>query len=72
MTIAYSKNFRRKKMTIATWQAGLDFSGKGGPMGMRKVVEFYKAWNGEGDFGKWSVDQVETPYFLRDDLSREL
>ena len=22
------------------------------------MVEFYKTWNGEGDFGKWSVDQV--------------
>ena len=46
-------------MTAAMWQAGLDFSGKGGgPIGMKEVVEFYKAWNGEGDFGKWSVDQV--------------
>ena len=23
------------------------------------MVKFYKAWNGEGDFGKWSVDQVD-------------
>ena len=47
-------------MTGSTWQAGLDFSGKDrGPIvGMKEVVEFYKAWNGEGDFGKWSVDQV--------------
>ena len=47
-------------MTASTWQAGLDFSGKDrGPIvGMKEVVEFYKAWNGEGDFGKWSVDQV--------------
>ena len=49
----------KKEMTAAMWQAGLDFSGKGdGPIGMKEVVEFYKAWNGEGDFGKWSVDQV--------------
>ena len=48
-------------MTASTWQAGLDFSGKDrGPIvGMKEVVEFYKAWNGEGDFGKWSVDQVD-------------
>lgn len=47
-------------MTAATWQAGLDFSGKegGSGIGMKEVVEFYKTWNGEGDFGKWSVDQV--------------
>ena len=25
---------------------------------MVEVVEHFKAWNGEGDFGKWSVDQV--------------
>ena len=50
-------------MTGSTWQAGLDFSGKDrGPIvGMKEVVEFYKAWNGEGDFGKWSVDQVGEP-----------
>ena len=46
-------------MRAATGQAGLDFSGKGGPMGMKEVVDYYKAWNGEGDFGKWSVDQVD-------------
>ena len=39
-------------------QEGLDFSATGGPVGMVEVVEHFKSWNGEGDFGKWSVDQV--------------
>ena len=41
-------------------QEGLDFSATGGPVGMVEVVEHFKSWNGEGDFGKWSVDQVHS------------
>ena len=39
-------------------QEGLDFSATGGPVGMVEVVEHFKAWDRDGDFGKWSVDQV--------------
>ena len=44
-------------------QEGLDFSATGGPVGMVEVVEHFKAWNGDGDFGKWSVDQVAGEHF---------
>ena len=28
-------------------------------VGMKGVVEHYKKWNGDSDFGVWSIDQVE-------------
>ena len=29
-----------------------------GLVGMEGVVEHYKKWNGDSDFGAWSIDQV--------------